>query len=170
MRIAVATTGLAALVGQSGLVGLVGLVGLACLTAGCGTDTAVAADPSAHSGQAANQFDPFPEPKTWNLTVGPTYTAILGPLSGGGAKHAFTITGHSDLVFWLGCLGTGDARLTSPDMTLAWTVECGVNREPAGINVDPTHVPVGKKVTVDLSVPAGARWSLRIDAPVTSPS
>ena len=161
---AVAVTGLAGLVGLAGVAGLAGLAGL---TAGCGTDTAIAADPSAHSGQAADQFDPFPEPKTWNLTVGPTYSAILGPLSGDGTKHAFTIAGHSSLVFWLGCLGTGNARLTSPDMTLDWTVECGVDREPAGIDVDPTHAPVGRKVTVDLSIPAGARWSLRIDAPVT---
>jgi hypothetical protein len=146
---------------------IAGLAGLGCLTAGCGSDTNIAADPSAHSGQSVNQFDAFPEPKTWNLTVGPTYSAILGPLSGGGTKQTFTVTGQSDLVFWLGCLGSGTARLTSPDMTLDWTVECGVDRDPAGINVDPTHAPVGKKVTVDLSIPAGARWSLRIDAPVT---
>ena len=55
-----------------------GLLGLVGLTAGCGTDTNPAADPSAHSGQAADKFDPFPEPSTWNLSVGPTYWRSLG--------------------------------------------------------------------------------------------
>ena len=150
---------------------VVGLLGLVGLTAGCGTDTNLAADPSAHSGQAADKFDPFPEPSRWNLTVGPTYSAILGPLSGGGTKKkTFTITGAPDLVFWLGCLGTGTARLSSPDMTLDWIVQCGVDREPGGIIVNPTHAPVGKKVTVHLTVPAGDRWSMRIDAPVLAAS
>jgi hypothetical protein len=157
----------AGLAGLVGLVGLLAVVALVGLTAGCGTDTALSADPSAHSGQAAKQFDAFPEPKTWNGMVGPTYAAILGPLSGGQTKKTFTITGHSNLVFWVGCLGTGTARLSSPDMTLDWKVACGVNREPAGIDVDPTHAPVGKKVTVRLTIPAGDTWSLRIDAPVT---
>jgi hypothetical protein len=147
--------------------GLAVLAVLAGLVAGCGTDTNIAADPSAHSGQAADQFDAFPEPATWNLTVGPTYTAILGPLSGTERKKTFTITGRPNLVFWLGCLGTGTARLSSPDMTLDWRVQCGVNREPAAINVDPTHARPGKMVEVRLTVPAGDRWSFRVDAPVT---
>ena len=153
------------------VVTVAGLLGLAGLTAGCGTDTNPAADPSAHTGQAADKFDPFPEPRRWNLTVGPSYAAILGPLSGEGTKQkTFTITGQKNLVFWLGCLGTGTARRSSPDMTLDWTVQCGVNREPAGINVNPTHAPVGLKATVHLTVPAGDRWSLRIDAPVPAAS
>jgi hypothetical protein len=147
-----------------------GLLGLAGLTAGCGTDTNPAADPAAPSSQATNRFDPFPEPSTWNLSVGPTYSAILGPLSGGGTKKTFTVTGEPELVFWLGCLGTGTARLSSPDMTLDWIVQCGVNREPGGIIVNPTHAPVGKKITVDLTIPAGDQWSLRIDAPAPTAS
>jgi hypothetical protein len=156
-------------------VAVAGLVGVAGLTAGCGTDTNPAADPSVHSDQPLNKFDPFPEPKTWNLSVGPAYTAIFGPLSGktsgsGTKKKTFTITGQPDLVFWLGCLGTGTARLSSPDMTLDWTVPCGVNRTPGGINVNPTHAPAGKKVTVVLTVTAGSSWSLRIDALATAVS
>jgi hypothetical protein len=110
-------------------------------------------------------FTGFPMPSAWaGGTYSKHYQAILGPKYGTGPK-SFTIRAAADMVFWVGCVGTGDAVLRSPALGLDWHLPCSDYGDPAGLEFDPkTAVPAGKKVSVKLVTTVGTdRWDFRVD-------
>jgi hypothetical protein len=128
-------------------------VAAVALSAGCGAPT-------------VTKFEAFPVSKAWTGPDGLTFQPVFGPRTGGPGKKTFTMAGGPNMVVWFACIGTGTAEVTSPDMALDWTVQCGrQSPDPGGIQLDPSHAPAGAKVTVDLVIPAKARYLLRVDAP-----
>ena len=119
------------------------------------------------SAPPASKFAAFPISKVWSGPGG-KFQAIVGPLSGSGQEKTFTFAAGSNLVIWFGCLGTGTAHLSSKDMALDWHVTCDSNPDPIATQINPTNAPAGKKVTVDLTIPAGAKWEIRVDAPAVA--
>jgi len=85
----------------------------------------------------------------------------------GTTPRKFSFTATSSVVFWLNCIGTGTARLTSPAMNVNWGVPCGTGADPAGITVTPPHAVRGALVKALVTSPPGTRWEIRIDARLT---
>jgi hypothetical protein len=78
-------------------------------------------------------------------------------------KFGFTV--RPSLVFWLNCIGTGTARLTSPGISLKWGVPCGNGADPQGLTFTPPRAAQGKPAKVLVTASSGSRWALRIDEP-----
>jgi hypothetical protein len=141
------------------------------LVAGCGTAPAGAAGDSPAIGpvraMSATNFAPFAVPAVWNGYNNAQYAVLLKAVTGARPRE-FHITVGSDMVFWLSCIGTGTARVISADMGLNWGVACGTGDDPSGIDFRPRGAVVGSKVKVLVTAPAGGRWEIRIDVPVSS--
>jgi hypothetical protein len=145
-----------------------GLSGLA-LAAGCGvappgaTVNSPAIGP-VRTGAGAANFAPFPVAASWDGQGEVVYIMVVKAKTGT-APRKFTVTARSSLVFWLNCIGTGSARLTSPAINLKWGIPCGNGADPRGITFRPPPAVQGKPVKVLVTASAGARWEVRIDAP-----
>ena len=145
-----------------------GLSGLA-LAAGCSVAPAGATANSpaigpVRTGTAAKNFAPFPVPASWNGQDEVAYIIAVKAKTGTKPRK-FGITAKPSLVFWLNCIGTGSAHLTSPAIKLKWGIPCGNGADPEGITFRPPHAAQGKQVKVLVTASAGARWAVRIDAP-----
>lgn len=116
------------------------------------------------TGAAAKNFAAFPVAAVWNGQDAVVYRVAVNPKSGT-TPRKFTITVKSSVVFWLGCIGAGTARLTSPAIGLDWGIPCGNGGDPVGINFRPPHATLGKQVKVLVTASAGSRWEVRIDEP-----
>jgi hypothetical protein len=161
LRVSPVRASLAACLGVAGLV----------LVAGCGTAPAGAAGDSPAIGpvraMSATNFAPFAVPTVWNGYNNTQYTVVLKAVTGARPRE-FHITVGSDMVFWLSCIGTGTARVISAEMGLNWGVACGTGDDPSGIDFRPRGAVVGSKVKALVTAPAGGRWEIRIDVPVSS--
>ena len=150
------------------LTAFLGLSGLA-LAAGCSVAPAGATANSpaigpVRTGTAAKNFAPFPVPASWNGQDEVAYIIAVKAKTGTKPRK-FGITAKPSLVFWLNCIGTGSAHLTSPAIKLKWGIPCGNGADPEGITFRPPHAAQGKQVKVLVTASAGARWAVRIDAP-----
>jgi hypothetical protein len=116
------------------------------------------------TGTAAANFAPFPVPASWNGKDEMVYIMVVKAKTGT-MPRKFGVTVKPSLVFWLNCIGTGSAHLTSPAINLKWGVPCGDGADPEGITFRPPHAAQGKPVKVLVAASAGARWEVRIDAP-----
>ncbi|HEY1822073.1 MAG TPA: hypothetical protein VGG83_19285 [Trebonia sp.] len=153
---------------RASLTACLGLSGLA-LAAGCSVAPAGAAANSpevgpVRTGAAAQEFAAFPVAARWNGLDNTDYVVAAGAKTGT-KPHVFAVTARSSLVFWLNCIGAGTARLTSPAVNLKWGVPCGNGDDPQGITFRPPRATEGKLIKVLVTVPAGARWEVRIDEP-----
>jgi hypothetical protein len=155
---------------RASLAACLGVAGLV-LVAGCGTAPAGAAGDSPAIGpvraMSATNFAPFAVPTVWDGYNNVQYTMVLKAVTGARPRE-FHITVGSDMMFWLSCIGTGTAMVISEDMGLNWGVACGTGDDPSGIDFRPRGAVVGSKVKVLVTAPPGARWEIRIDAPVSS--
>jgi hypothetical protein len=138
------------------------------LAAGCSAAPAGAADDSpaigpVKTGAAAAKFAPFPVPTKWAGAGGKDYTAAVKAKTGT-TPRKFSLTAAPSLVFWLSCIGTGTARLTSPAISLNWGIPCGSGDDPSGITITPPRAAQGTSVKVEVTSPPNTRWEVRIDA------
>jgi hypothetical protein len=115
------------------------------------------------TGASAKNFPPFPMPATWTGAGGADYTMVIKAKTST-APRKFSLTATSSLVFWLGCIGAGTARLVSPAIDLSWGVPCGHRGDPAGITFTPPRTAVGTRVKVEVASPPDTRWVFRADA------
>ncbi|HEY6493062.1 MAG TPA: hypothetical protein VIZ43_07290 [Trebonia sp.] len=153
---------------RTSLTACLGLSGLA-LAAGCSAAPAGATSNSAAIGPvraaaAAKDFAPFPVATRWNGQGNVDY-AVLVKAKSGTNPHEFGVIVRSSLVFWLSCIGSGTARLTSKAIDLNWGVACGNGDDPQGLTIRPPRSAVGKTVKVLVTAPAGGRWEIRVDQP-----
>jgi hypothetical protein len=149
------------------IVGL-GLSGLV-LAAGCSVAPPGATSDSpaiglVRTGAAAKNFAPFPVATRWNGLDNVDYVQVVKAKTGTKPRE-FGVTAKSSLVFWLSCIGTGTAHLTSPAINLKWGVPCGNGADPQGLTFRPPQAAQDKSVKVLVTASAGARWEVRIDAP-----
>ncbi|TVZ03202.1 hypothetical protein EAS64_22465 [Trebonia kvetii] len=140
------------------------------LAAGCSAAPAGATNDSPAIGptRAASptNFPTFQVPATWSGYRNTVYREIQKAVTGKKPRNLH-ITAGPDLVFWLACLGTGRARLKSPSLGLDWSIPCGTRLDPQSINFSPTTgIATGRKVLVLVTATPGARWEVRVDAPV----
>jgi hypothetical protein len=153
---------------RTSLTACLGLAGLA-LAAGCSAAPAGATSDSpaigpVRTGAAAENFAPFPMATKWNGLDNVDYVMVVKAKTGTKPRE-FGITASSSMVFWLSCIGTGTARLTSPAINLKWGVPCGNGADPQGLTYRPPQATVGKEIKVLVTAPAGGRWEIRIDEP-----
>jgi hypothetical protein len=153
---------------RSALTVSLGLSGLA-LAAGCSVAPAGATTDSpvvgpVRTGAAPKNFAAFPVPASWDGQDMVVYVMVVKPKTGTKPRE-FGLTARSSMAFWLSCIGTGTAHLTSPAINLKWGVPCGNGDDPAGVTVRPPRAAQGKLVKVLVTAPAGARWEVRIDEP-----
>lgn len=80
-------------------------------------------------------------------------------MSGSGSK-TFTISARPGIAGWLGCIGTGMVRMTSP---VAVGAICDGGNAFVGGLTQPTSYRRGQKVAVRIVGPADVRWEFRID-------
>jgi hypothetical protein len=104
-------------------------------------------------------------PVTWTGDRNTAYREIQKAVSGRKPRNLHIAAGP-ELVFWLACLGTGRARISSPSLGLDWSIPCGTRLDPQSISFSPTTaITAGRKVLVRVSATPGARWEVRVDAP-----
>lgn len=149
---------LAVCVAVSGLA----LAGCSAATAGAAGATP-SASPAGTGAQTPN-FAPFPIPPTWSGGTGSDYTMAFRTVTGTTPRE-FSVTATSSLVFWLGCIGTGSARIVSAPLKLNWSVPCvsGNSDGPTGITLIPPRAAVGTAVQVKVTASPGSRWEFRVD-------
>jgi hypothetical protein len=153
---------------RSSLIACLVLSGLV-LAAGCSVAPAGATSNSpaigpVRTGAAAKSFAPFPVATRWDGQDNVNYGVQVDAKTGTN-PHQFAVTVEPSMVFWLSCIGTGTARLTSPAIGLKWGVACGNGLDPQGLTFRPPSSAQGKSVKVLVTAPAGARWEIRVDAP-----
>ena len=160
VRAATASTGAACL-----------LAAVPLLTAGCSAAPAGATANSPAVGQTGaatpSDFPPFQVPATWSGYHSTGYRQVQKAVTGKKPRNLHITVGR-DLVFWLGCLGTGNATLKSPGLGLDWSIRCGTRPDPQSVNFSPTTgISAGRKVLVLVTATPGACWEVRVDAPVS---
>ncbi|HEY0938185.1 MAG TPA: hypothetical protein VGD91_31135 [Trebonia sp.] len=151
-----------ALAAGLGAAGLAFAAGCSVAPAGAATDSPAIGPVRSSSGPA--DFAPFPVPAIWNGDHNRVYQMVLKAKTGSVSPHKFHLVFKSDMVFWLSCIGAGRAQIASPGIGLKWSVACGDGGSPAGINFSPASSHVGHSGLVDLTVSAGCRWEIRVDA------
>jgi hypothetical protein len=113
-----------------------------------------------------SNFPPFQVPATWSGYRNTAYRQIQKAVTGTKPRNLHIPAGP-DMVFWLGCLGAGRAKLKSPSLGLAWSINCGTRLDPQSINFSPTTgISAGREVLVLVAATPGARWVVRVDEPV----
>jgi hypothetical protein len=137
------------------------------LAAGCSAAPAGAAGDSppigpVRTGTAALNFPPFPMPAKWAGAGGARYTMIVKAKTSA-VPRKFSFTPKASLELWLGCIGTGTARLVSPAMSLNWDVPCGSSADPTGLTFTPPSAVLGTSVKVLVTSPEHTRWVFRVD-------
>ena len=140
------------------------------LAAGCSTAPAGATHDSPAIGPTGaatpSDFPPFQVPATWSGYRNIAYRQVQKAATGSKPRNLHVPAGP-DLVFWLGCLGAGSAKLKSPSLGLDWSIPCGTRVDPQSINFSPTTaITAGRVVLVLVTATPGARWEVRVDAPV----
>ena len=114
------------------------------------------------SGTGAKNFPPFPVPTSWSGQDSVVYEMVVKAKTGT-APREFGVKTTSSMVFWLNCIGSGSAHLTSPAIGLKWGMRCGNGDDPAGLTFRVPRAAQGKKVIALVAVSAGSRWEVRID-------
>jgi hypothetical protein len=125
-----------------------------------------AADPAlgpVRTGSAAAGFAAFPVPSIWNGAGNKVYEQVIKAKSGTAGRN-FRVIAKADMVFWLSCIGAGTVTLSSPVLGLTWSAPCGDGSDPQSINFAPRQAAVGHGADIGLTVSAGSRWEVRIDA------
>jgi hypothetical protein len=107
-------------------------------------------------------FPPFPVPDTYNGLGNSVYTMVQKAKTGT-APGGFHVTVKPDMVFWLNCIGKGTALLSSPGISLKWSVPCGDGGTPAGITFRPKASAVGHVAFVLVSTTRQSKWEFRVD-------
>ncbi len=107
-------------------------------------------------------FPPFPVPDTYNGLGNSVYTMVQKAKSGT-APGGFHVTVKPSMVFWLNCIGKGTAQLSSPGISLSWSVPCGDGGTPAGITFTPKGSAVGHVAFVLVTASRTSKWEIRID-------
>jgi hypothetical protein len=117
------------------------------------------------SGPAGTQnFAPFPVPAIWSGENNATFEMVVKAKTGTVSPGGFRFIVAPNMVFWLNCIGAGKAQLASAGIKLKWSVPCGDGTSPGGINFRPASSAVGHADEVYVTVSAGSRWEVRIDA------
>jgi hypothetical protein len=98
----------------------------------------------------------------WNGQNDVPYQMVVKSKAGT-VPRKFGFTAGQSMVFWLNCIGTGGARLTSPGIGLSWGVPCGDGSNPEGLTFRPPLATQGKPIKVLVTASAGSRWEIRID-------
>src|ERR1700761_7213661 len=112
----------------------------------------------------AENFAPFPVPAVWSGENNATYATVVKAKTGTVSPGGIRFVVKPEMVFWLNCIGTGKAQLASAGIKLKWSVPCGDGTSPGGINFRPKSSSVGHTAEAYVTVPAGARWEVRVDA------
>jgi hypothetical protein len=107
-------------------------------------------------------FPPFPVPDTYNGLGNNVYTMVQKAKTGT-APGGFHVTVKPDMVFWLNCIGKGTALVSSPGISLKWSVPCGDGGTPAGITFRPKASAVGHVAFVLVTATRASKWEVRID-------
>jgi hypothetical protein len=151
------------------LTSCLGAAGLILVTACGASQGSHPATSSSYGGPVplppATNFRPFPVPDVWAGASNVDFTPIQKQVTGINPHKTFRVYVHTHLVFWLSCLGTGTAQLTSPVIKVNWSVPCGTGADPAAITVQPPKAALRTVAKVVLTIPVGDRWEVRIDAP-----
>jgi hypothetical protein len=124
--------------------------------------------PAASTGVNAVNLAPFPVPSTWTGKDGSVYTAVIKPKTGT-TPGTFSVIPTSSVVFWLGCIGEGTARVASPSIGLHWSIPCGGVADPEGITFIPPRAAVGTSVKIKVTSSPHTRWEVRVDDRGTPP-
>jgi hypothetical protein len=107
-------------------------------------------------------FPPFPVPDTYNGLSNSVYTQVQKPKTGT-APGGFHFTVKTSMVFWLNCIGKGTAQLSSPGISLQWSVPCNDGGSPRGITFRPKGSAVGHVAFVLVTATRESKWEVRID-------
>jgi hypothetical protein len=138
----------------------------ALLAAGCSVAPPGATHDSSAVGPprqpGSTDFAPFPVPAVYNGLDNSVYTMVQKGKTGSlPAEFHFTV--KPSMVFWLNCIGKGTALLSSPGISLNWSVPCGDGGTPAGITFTPKGSAVGHVAFVLVSTTRQSKWEIRID-------
>jgi hypothetical protein len=107
-------------------------------------------------------FAPFPVPDTYNGLGNAVYRMVQKPQTGTD-PGGFHVTVHTNMVFWLNCIGKGTATISSPGIALKWSVPCGDGTSPGGITFRPKASAVGHVAFVLVTATRTSRWEFRVD-------
>jgi hypothetical protein len=107
-------------------------------------------------------FPPFPVPDTYNGLDNSVYTMVQKAKTGT-APGGFHVTVKPSMVFWLNCIGKGTALLSSPGISLNWSVPCNDGGSPRGITFTPKGSAVGHVAFVLVTATRQSKWEIRID-------
>jgi hypothetical protein len=107
-------------------------------------------------------FHPFPQPDTYNGFGNSVYTMVQKATTGT-QPGGFHFTVKPSMVFWLNCIGKGTAMLSSPGISLTWSVPCADGSSPGGITFRPKASAVGHVAFVLVTTTRDSKWEIRID-------
>jgi hypothetical protein len=107
-------------------------------------------------------FAPFQVPATYNGLGNSVYTQVQKATTGT-KPGGFHVTVKPSMVFWLNCIGKGTALLSSPGISLNWSVPCSDGSSPQGITFRPKGSALGKVAFVLVTTTRGSKWEVRID-------
>jgi hypothetical protein len=107
-------------------------------------------------------FAPFQVPATYNGLGNSVYTQVQKATTGT-ALGGFHVTVKPSMVFWLNCIGRGTAQLSSPGISLRWSVPCDDGSSPKSINFRAKASAVGHVAFVLVTSTRGSKWEVRID-------
>ena len=107
-------------------------------------------------------FASFPVPDTYNGLGNNVYTQMFKATTGAG-PGGFHFTVKPSMVFWLNCIGKGTALLSSPGISLNWSVPCNDGGSPRGITFRPKGSAVGHVAFVLVTATRESKWEVRID-------
>ena len=107
-------------------------------------------------------FAPFQVPDTYN-GLGNTVYTMVDKAKTGTQPGGFHFTVKTEMVFWLNCIGKGTAQISSPGISLNWSVPCGDGGSPAGINFIPKTSAVGHQAFAIVTSTRSSKWEVRID-------
>ncbi len=138
------------------------------LAAGCSvappgaTHNSPAVGPVPKPHETTPNFPPFPVPAVYNGLGNNVYKMVQKPKTGT-APGGFHVTVRLNMVFWLNCIGKGTATVSSPGISLNWTIPCNDGSSPGGINFRPKASALGHVAFVLVSATRNSKWEVRID-------
>jgi hypothetical protein len=136
------------------------------LAAGCSAAPPNAARESRAVGPVhragTTNFGPFPIPDTYNGLGNNVYTMVQKAQTGT-EPGGFHFTVHTNMVFWLNCIGKGTATMSGPGISLKWSVPCDDGTTPTGITFRPKASAVGHVAFVLVTSTRKSKWEFRID-------
>jgi hypothetical protein len=112
--------------------------------------------------KGVTDFVVFPVPATYNGLGNNVYTQEAKARTGT-APGGFHFTVKTSMAFWLNCIGKGTATLSSPGISLKWSVPCGDGGTPLGITFTPKTSAVGHLAFAVVTTTRASKWEVRID-------